>query len=67
MRPSAEQLKEVPSAQALSDYIGGGGFGDNPYPKDSANYLQYESAMHRYFKEELRDMRQQLKGEPACL
>jgi hypothetical protein len=67
MRPSAEQLKAIPSAQAMSDYIGGGGFDDNPYQKDSADYLQYQSAMHRYFNEELRDLRQQLNGEPSCL
>lgn len=67
MRPSAEQLKAIPSAQAMSDYIGGGGFDDNPYQKDSADYLQYQSAMHRYFKQELRDLRQQLNGEPSCL
>jgi len=67
MRPSAEELKAIPSAQAMSDYINGGGFGDNPYPKDSADYLKYQSAMHRYFNEELRDLRQQLNGEPSCL
>lgn len=67
MRPSAEELKAIPSAQAMSDYINGGGFDDNPYHKDSADYLQYQRAMHRYFNEELRDLRQQLNGEPSCL
>lgn len=67
MRPSAEELKAIPSAQAMSDYINGGGFDDNPYNKDSADYLQYQRAMHRYFNEELRDLRQQLNGEPSCL
>ena len=67
MRPSAKELKAIPSAQAMFDYIGGGGFGDNPYAKDSADYLKYQSAMHRYFNEELRDLRQQLNGEPSCL
>ena len=67
MRPSAEELKAIPSAQAMSDYINGGGFDENPYHKDSADYLQYQRAMHRYFNEELRDLRQQLNGEPSCL
>ena len=60
-------FKEFPKAQAFSDYLYGDGFDANPYPKNSAEYLQYESEMNSLYRNELKTRIEQLKGEPSCL
>jgi len=59
--------KNYPKAQAFCDYLYGEGFDANPYPKNSADYLQYESEMNSLYRNELKTRMEQLKGEPSCL
>ena len=54
MKPTSDQLMAFPAAQAMADYIGGLTLSDNPYPKKSFQYAQYEKAMHRHLSEELK-------------
>jgi len=67
VKKSSNHLEAFPSAQAMSDYMKGLGFADNPYPKHSFRYTQYEKAMHAYYSQELKDTCAQLRrGEPLC-
>ena len=54
MRLPYKKLKAFPAALALSDYIGGLTLSDNPYPKKSLQYDEYEKAMHRHLSDELK-------------
>ena len=56
MKPSYEELKSSPAALAMSDYMGGLMLSDNPYPKNSVQYAQYEKAMHGHLSDELKDL-----------
>ena len=51
--------KLPPTAQAMKDYKDGLGFDENPYSKDSSDYIQYQKEMHRLLNQELKDVRAQ--------
>jgi len=53
-----------PVAQAMKDFKDGLGFDENPYVKDTSDYIQYQKEMHRLLNQELKDLNQQILGEP---
>lgn len=62
MKKTTEQLMHFPAALAMSDYMGGLTLSDNPYPKKSFQYKQYEKAMHGFLSAELKSIYQEMKS-----
>ena len=56
-----------PVGQAMKDYKDGLGFDENPYVKDSSDYIQYQKEMHRLLNMELKALNQQILGEPSWI
>jgi len=54
-----------PKGQAMKDYKDGLGFDENPYLKDSSDYIIYQKEMHRLFGEELKGLNQELGAYDA--
>ena len=52
-----QDVSNNPMAQAIRDFMDGSGFDENPYPKESSEYIKYQEEMHRLWNRELQDIR----------
>ena len=62
MKKRTKDLMNFPAALAMSDYMGGLTLSDNPYPKNSFQYRQYEKAMHGFLSAELKSIYQEINS-----